>query len=179
MAVLVEALNVIVRLNRIKVKFNGGLVAFKRSVPNKTFCMDSRLARVGFMYPADAENYIAYLERNGLTFISNGKATDIVVIDQFKGPTVACDWIELITIKCQDKECRACKLKSEPNDTLSLSAPVWWKFGEAKIFYFENEEAKNRMMYLGKEGSVECYFDLYTAKDLYVGRTTGIEGSKK
>lgn len=173
MAVLVEALSVVVRVNRIRSKFAGGLEAFKKSIPNGTFCMDSRLARVGFMNPVDVENYVAYLERNGLTFISNGKAKDIVVIDQFKGPTVACDWIELVTIKCEDKECRICRSKIEPNDTLSFSAPAGWKFGEAKILYMENEEVKNRMVYLGKEGSVECYFDLYTAKDLYVGRTTG------
>lgn len=173
MAVLIEALNVVVRVSRIRAKFTGGLTAFKKSIPNKTFCMDSRLARVGFMNPVDVESYVAYLERNGLTFISSGKAKDIVVIDQFKGPTAACDWIELVTIKCEDKECRICRSKSEPRDILSFSAPAGWKFGEAKILYMESEEVRNRMVYMGKEGGVECYFDLYTAKDLYVGRTTG------
>lgn len=173
MAVLIEALNVVVRLNTIRAKFIGGLEAFSENVPNKSLCMDSKLARVGFMSPADVNVFIAYLERSGLIFISNGKAKDIVVVDQSKGPTVACDWIRIITVKYHDHECLACKLKSEPDNALSLQVPIGWEPGESKLFFVDNEEMKNRMVYLGKDGNVECYFDLNTGKDLYVGRTSG------
>lgn len=171
MAVLVEALNVVVRINRIRAKFQGGLKAFKENIPNKTLSMDSGLARVGFMTPFDAEIYIDYLEENGLIFISDDKAKDLIVIDQFKGPTIQCDWIELITVKLQGIECRACKLKSDPDTPLSFHVPVGWEPKEDNILFLEKEEVEKRMLYLDRNKNVEHYFDINTGKNMYVGRT--------
>ena len=94
MAVLIEALNVIVKDEA----FNGNPLnkdLFFQNIPSKAFCSDGLIHRVGFMDPKYVGQYIEYLERElGLTFLDNkNNAKDIVVIDMLKGPTTNCDWI--------------------------------------------------------------------------------------
>ena len=55
MAVLVEAISVIVRAAAIHQKYPGGWEAFKRIIPNQTLCADNELVRIGFMTPDDVE----------------------------------------------------------------------------------------------------------------------------
>lgn len=66
MAVLVEAISVIVRRDAINQRFAGGWEAFVECVPNATLCYDADLARVGFMARADAQAFIHRLEVRGL-----------------------------------------------------------------------------------------------------------------
>lgn len=88
MAVLVEAISVIVRRDAITARFSGGWHQFLAIVPNSTMCSDEDLARVGFMSPPDIEAFVRRLEKGGLTFVRDGQAVDIVVVDQMRGPTM-------------------------------------------------------------------------------------------
>jgi len=67
MAVLVEAISVIVRRKAIDHSYPGGWDAFVAEVPNKTLCADDQLARVGFMTPQDVQNFIRALGDRGQT----------------------------------------------------------------------------------------------------------------
>ena len=88
MAVLVEALSVIVRREAIVRKDSGGWSAFVAAVSNPTFCADFELVRVGFMHPDDVGGFIRRLNARGLTFLDGHEnAVDLVVIDQREGPT--------------------------------------------------------------------------------------------
>ena len=55
MAVLIEAISVVVRADELLKKFPGGWDAFKSIVPNQTLCADNEIVRVGFMSPQDVE----------------------------------------------------------------------------------------------------------------------------
>ena len=46
------------------------------------------------MTHADVGQYVKHLEANGLAFVRGGKAIDLIVVDQLKGPTGPCDWIQ-------------------------------------------------------------------------------------
>ena len=94
MAVLVEGISVLVRCDSIHKKYRGGWDQFMTNVPNKTFCEDYEIARIGFMSPVDAEDFIKRLEGMGLTFLEDNKAIDIVVAYQEQGLTASCDWAE-------------------------------------------------------------------------------------
>jgi hypothetical protein len=94
MAVFVEFISVIVRRDAIDERYTGGWGGFVEDVPNRTLCADSRLARVGFMNPADTKTYVDGLERKGLSYLRDGKAVDLVVVDQLRGPVVDCNWVE-------------------------------------------------------------------------------------
>jgi hypothetical protein len=54
MAVLVEALSVVVRRSAIEERYPGGLEAYRAIFPH-TFCMDDHLTRVGFMRQRDVQ----------------------------------------------------------------------------------------------------------------------------
>ncbi len=45
------------------------------------------------MSPVDAEAYIKTLSTYGLEFLVDGKARDLAVVDQLRGPLAPCDWI--------------------------------------------------------------------------------------
>jgi hypothetical protein len=53
MAVLIEAISVVIRADTLLKKFPGGWGAFKLIVPNQTLCADNEIVRVGFMAPQD------------------------------------------------------------------------------------------------------------------------------
>ena len=93
MAVLAEALSVIIKDSSLRTKFIGGTKEFLKTIPNNTYCSDGDLHRVGFMRPQDTEAYIRNLERNGLIFLFGSFCIDIVVVDMLKGPTLNCKWL--------------------------------------------------------------------------------------
>lgn len=53
MAVLIEAISVVVRKDAIEKRFPGGWDSFLDEIPNNTLCTDGELVRVGFMSPQD------------------------------------------------------------------------------------------------------------------------------
>lgn len=71
MAVLVEAISVIVRREAIDELFPDGWGKFIEIVPNDTLCFDDELARVGFMSPVGVEEFVRELESNGLRYITD------------------------------------------------------------------------------------------------------------
>jgi hypothetical protein len=70
MAVLVEGISAIVRVQAIHDRCAGGWPAFDDNVPNNTLCSDNEVARVGFMMPADCEAFVGGLERHGLSALA-------------------------------------------------------------------------------------------------------------
>lgn len=94
MAVLVEAISVVVRRDAIDRAFAGGWSAFLLSVPNATFCTDGELARVGFLSSPEAAGYVAELEAGGLVLFDGHRFIDIAVVDQQGGPMRPCEWLE-------------------------------------------------------------------------------------
>lgn len=82
MAVLVEAISVVIKCESIVKNFVGSTKAFLAALPNKTLCSDGELACVNFMVPADVQAYVEYLTSKGLAFKQSDKAIDIVVVDQ-------------------------------------------------------------------------------------------------
>ena len=46
------------------------------------------------MSPPDIEAFVRRLEKGGLTFVRDGQAVDIAVVDQTRGPTMPAQWLE-------------------------------------------------------------------------------------
>ena len=94
MAVLIEAINIVVNNNAL-IKDRNVEEQFLKNVPSQTYCSDGLVHRLGFMDQISANNYIHYLTNDlGLTYLDeDDKAIDFVVVDMLKGPTKDCDWI--------------------------------------------------------------------------------------
>ena len=93
MAVLVEAISVIIKLQSIEE--HGGFTRFEKLLNSRTFCSDGFLARIGFMDPRDVEKSCRALDKEGLIHQANNTAHDFVVIDQQSGCTTPCDWVQV------------------------------------------------------------------------------------
>ena len=73
MAVLVEAISVVVRRVAIDRAFDDGWKAFVSRVPNATLCADDQLARVGFMDLKAVENFLKGFRGRWPSFLTIGQ----------------------------------------------------------------------------------------------------------
>lgn len=111
MAVLCEAISVIIKVQSIDNFYQGGQEEFKLHIPNSTICSDGELVRVGFMSPQETREYVDELLLSGLQYAPEEFCIetptgifsmldeirdfdDIIVVDQQKGPMRECSWIE-------------------------------------------------------------------------------------
>lgn len=176
MAVLVEAISVIIKNDAI-VRCFGSLDKITDNPPNNTLCFDEFITRIGFMTPTDVGVFVRYMEKYGMTHISDGKAVDIWVIDQITGPTSECDWAEFGTavIFNGDYKIKICTHKDE--DGCSLRCPNGWEYENSlsKNGQRMNAETVNdNMEYVGTDGKTETWVNKKTGKKMYIGRTSNL-----
>lgn len=175
MAILIEAISVVIKAKVLLEKYPGGWEKFKENIPNQTLCADGELVRVGFMDPDDIEDYIRSLEALGLVFLKNDVPQDIIVVDQQRGPTKDCPWIEFGKIDLDSdthKQVSACRLVG--SELQQIVMPENWHYEDslsAKYTFISSEDVNRRMIRFKKEESVETHFDLKTGKTVYIGRT--------
>jgi hypothetical protein len=185
MAVLVEALSVIVRRDAINKKFRGAWQQFVNEVPNASLCYDDDLARVGFMTPGDVEKYLERLIAQGLVVMVDGKFGDCAVVDQREGPTMHVDWLSVarVSIDSRGSEVVACWLiegppeaaaVSQPAGRRTLSKPVGWTYERslsANFSFVPKDQMQEKWKFLRSEGANDVYLDQTTGKELFVGRS--------
>ena len=175
MAVLVEALSVIVRADRLLEVYADDWEGFKADVPNKTLCADGELVRVGFMAPDDAKSFIAMLESRGLRYLVDGQTGDIAVFDQRQGPLDTCDWAEFGHIEIAGEgpqQLAAVRLKG--SNLKMIVRPEGWEYKtslSASHLFVALPEVEKKMKHLGSENGTEKYLNLETGKTFYIGRT--------
>jgi len=175
MAVLIEGISVIIKRKSIEEKYSGGWDSFLNCIPNKTFCYDDELVRIGFMVPDDVKKYINSLEENNLTYIEKGRAIDLVVVDQLRNSIVNSNWIEIGFINLDDdldKKVKCCKLKDSKLN--QLLTPDGWQYDGSlsnQFGFIPNAEIHKSLKYLRNENGYDVYLNILTNKEVYVGRT--------
>lgn len=175
MAVLIEATSVVIRVDSLHKSFPGGWQSFKSMVPNRTLCADGEIARVGFMDPEDVGSFTKKLEKNGLTFLFEDKSVDIAVVDQLKGPTVKCDWLECghVDLTSDGHRVTACRLvRSEKTEIVT---PLGWTYEKSlssSYGFIPTGHKDKTLKYLRNENGLEVYFNTLTGKVTYIGRTS-------
>lgn len=93
MAVLVEAISIIIRKDAIERFYSGGWSGFCEEIPNGTMCCDGEVVRLGFLRPAEVGGFVSHMRSHGLTHLQDGVAVDLAVVDQFDGLIDECDWL--------------------------------------------------------------------------------------
>jgi hypothetical protein len=163
-AVLIEALNVIVRVETLNELFPGGETAYAQRCPNATYCNDGVLTRVGFMTPRDVQLFTGALQRLGFAFLDDaGGAVDFVVIDEREGPTTPCAWVEFA-----EGELIAAAWLRGSGTLADVHCPPGWKPREEPLTFVPNAEA-GRLEPLGRRGPTDVYFDRELRQTSYVG----------
>ena len=125
MAVLVEAISVIVRMDRLDAV--GTWDDFKALLPNDTLCADTELVRVGFTSPAEARGFVDLLQSHGLRFNESGPAVDIVICDQQRGFTTECRWAEFGLIDLdRDPNKPTASARLTESKVKTMATPIGW-----------------------------------------------------
>jgi hypothetical protein len=174
MAVLVEAISVVIRRSRIESAYPGGWERFVADCPNETLCADGDLARIGFMTPADVESYVRGLGEMGLVFQQNGKAIDIAVVDQRRGPTISCSWLAFDHLEINGNCVAASRLAGSAEQ--SLVTPQGWVFDDslsATYGFIPTGAEHKSLRFLRHENGVDVYLNTLTGREVFVGRAGG------
>jgi hypothetical protein len=186
MGVLVEAISVVVRRDAINTKHPGGWDAFVINSPNGTLCYDSDIARIGFMHPKAVERYIGQLSQHGFSYLVDGMAQDLVVVDQQRGMMAECDWLEYGQFPFGDSggKISVCWFYDGPrvaygthfpSKSISIATPPGWEFERSLSHHFDfvpNEDEETRLKFLRSQENVDVYFDRKTGKEVYMPRSS-------
>jgi len=174
MAVLIEAISVVIRLETIVAKYRGGVEQYVRDCPNSTLCMDKDIVRVGFMTTSDAIDFVKGLEKDGFRCVTDGEYDEIAIVDQFEGFFRPCDWLEF-TNSAGGKNIErisACKIKGAPIDY--ISKPEGWNYETSiskRAMYVDADEFAARTTFLQRKGNVYFYLDKLTGEEVCFQRT--------
>ena len=129
MAVLIEAISVVIRGDALLAAFGGDWQRFKTTVANATLCADGELVRVEFMTPGDAQRYIKALETKGLRHLEDNDTTDIVIVEQSQGPLSLCNWIEFGHVSLDgDPQRRVAACRAKGSTVMRIVNPPAWTF---------------------------------------------------
>lgn len=196
MPVIAEALSVIVKDGSIRAKFIGGIDAFYKSIPNSTHCTDGKIHRIGFLTPDDNKQYIMFLERNGLTFIVDGKFVDIAVVDMQIGPTIKCPWIgfskgkyfrgqtqwtradDIFSIVWLQDENLTYAIPTNRNLQVEIALPAGWTPDDAIQIndFVITEDVEDTLNVLSEENGVKKVLNTKTGEIRYIGSPMPNEG---
>ena len=90
MAVLLEAINVVIKQQSILDKYPNGELGFLGDVTvyDAPWHSDLKLSRVGFFDPNNMYPFLKRLEERGLVFTD-----DFCIVDMVTGPTKPCSWL--------------------------------------------------------------------------------------
>ena len=189
MPVLCECISVIIKCCSIERYFKGGMDAFYKIIPNDTARSDGELYGVGFMNPMDVKSFIDVLENGGLQFqqskgfslkrLKNRSQNDIVVVDQFMGPTTDCDWIEFSQFPVGENNTMvsACWLfegtrfglgpQISEDQLNNLAVPHGWTPDQTESISFHPDYESDRFTFLRHENGLDVYLENATGKEHY------------
>jgi hypothetical protein len=102
MAVLIEGLSVVIRNCALDKKFPGGSLRFQQGLRDDPICFDNDLTCMHLKSPEEVGGFIGWCESNGLIFLVNAMAVELVVVDQRTGPTTDCEWIQYSHVPFND-----------------------------------------------------------------------------
>jgi len=94
-AVLAEGFSVIATLDAVERRYSGGRQAYVSDCPNRTYCEDDLICRVGFMSATDALEWVYQIEKKGLVIGPVDEFVDVALVDSLNGQFGSCAWIEL------------------------------------------------------------------------------------
>lgn len=173
MAVLIEGISVVVRLDRLEPVMPGGFEQFAEMAPNRTLCADTEIARVGFMTPDDVRAFCEQLSTLGLVFAAEDPDGDFAVVDQQQGPTTVAPWLEFgrITLSGSEQQVAACRLRGSAIDTLATPESWAYEGSLSQRFGFVSTGNEERLRFLRRENGVDVYLDRWTGEEAFVART--------
>lgn len=123
MAVVIEAITIVVRRDAVRRAFGGDEAAFEALAPNRSGRKDAHLHALGFMDHRDAAAFVTRaLEPRGLAWARGEEAIDLTIVDQFTGLQHYTSWLEVGQYPVEGGAVTAAWLKGTGPGALSTHA---------------------------------------------------------
>ena len=171
MAVLVEAISVIIRRSAIDSKFPGGFEAFETwalETDPTGFCADDDIVRVGFEAPLDVRQFCEQIGVHGIG--SPESPVDLAIVDQVTGAVTPCDWVESAGLNLESGgRILAARLTDSTDDRIVL--PEGWTFETSftrNKFFSSPPISMEALEYVRTDGPLEVWRHKLTGDQRYV-----------
>ena len=128
------------------------------------------------MSPSDVEAFIGALSQHDIAYQEGGKARDLVVIDQLRGPLVLCDWAEFSYVNFDgDPTKRIATCRKTGSLSKQVVTPHGWTFESSlssTYGFVPSDQQHKCLKFLRREGGLNVYMNELTCQEVFVGRTT-------
>jgi hypothetical protein len=138
-----------------------GLDGFKALAKNQTYGTDELLSRVSFMNPLDVQTFASGLIKQGFQDAVGGAWTDFAVIDQQRGLTLPCPWLDWAR---NDDGRVLAWLKGHPVGE-AATFPKWSSADQLQFFPDESE-----LELIGTKDNLLVYRNCKTGQVLYTAK---------
>ena len=161
MSVLAEGFSVIVRVSTIETTLEGGIETYVKLVPNRTFCSDQYLTRVGFLDLPTANDFLERLRAVGFTHQNIDEGPDVAVLHQGEGLLSVAFWLEW---NRDDAGLSIAWLAgTQPG---AVATPAGWSPNSA-LRYIDNTEAGSRLTPLESAPNYTAFRDSQSGEVVY------------
>jgi hypothetical protein len=170
-AVLIEAISVVIQTTAIEAKYPGGWEQFRLEPPNQTLMSDGELVCIGFMEPRSVEAFVAELKEHGLQFDQEAQPSDFCVVDQMDGKGSAAEWLSLVEGPIGSNPVQRVKAAMLVGGSCkSLYTPSGWSYENSlsdKPTFVPSDAADTRLLHLGAEDGLDVYWDNEAQRKVY------------
>ncbi|MBR9826165.1 MAG: hypothetical protein GYB36_10235 [Alphaproteobacteria bacterium] len=129
MPVLIEALSIVVRKAAVKALPDCGEQLDGRLKGTPSQRNDDELYACTLVNPDDVKRFAESLEAEGLVFREGDNAKDFCVVDQREGPTLPCDWLELMHYPWEENPDQLIMIARETGSRgAQVFMPQGWKY---------------------------------------------------
>lgn len=175
MAVLIEAVCVVVRRDAIEARIVGGWSAFGDAVPAGAFCYDDEIASVGFMADEDAETFVGHLRSLGLRVTGEDGERDVCVVDQLGRTGEPPPWLVTSRLALEEigGEITIAFLNGTQESRVVMPGGWTYKGSVSETPLVTVRADSPRLKHLRNQANVEVYWDEELQREVYVGRPYG------
>lgn len=129
MSVLVEGHSIVACIDAIERACPGGVALLAAQAPNRSFCADPWLFRVGFLRARDAAAYAAVLRRAGLAPEGPSQRGAFVRVVQGE-PCEPCSWLDVAVLELDaSRHLTLAARRGMPN--VGMAVPMGWEWHDS------------------------------------------------
>jgi hypothetical protein len=168
MAVVIEAYNLVIRNAAVESRFPEGMIAFEADCPNRTFCTDGLICRIGFTALPDLFAYVAHLQPYGFIVPGPEGSPEMAIVDAQTGLHFPCEWLVLEEIPYAGDSLTVALVPG--TDPSSWVAPEGWRL---RSFSERMERIHlDDLEYVGivPDSMVQVHVHRKTGEIIYAGR---------
>jgi hypothetical protein len=189
MAIIVEAISVIIKDSALEREFLNGDTEILDIVPKATYASDSQLHKASFLSAMDVVTFVKLLQKHGLKFIEDGEFVDIAVVDMIEGLTAKCPWLDFSRGKYFEgmsqfirsnedfsivwyNESPYYGIPCDQNGRVNIDTPLNWTPDNARdgFTFVPIDKMDSQLINVGKEDRIEKYWYAGSGDILYTGR---------